>query len=77
MADAVSFYGGKDTGTDTLHEAFYEHLLASEYGWDLEYIRNLSIKKFTEHVLICTIKAKILQKHAEAIMGVGAIRSMG
>jgi hypothetical protein len=36
-----------------------EHLLASEYGWSIDYIHNLPVRKVNEHLLICIVKKGI------------------
>lgn len=59
-----------------MHEAVYEHMLASEYGWSLEYIRDLSMKDFTAQVLICNIKKQISQKQLESMISVGLAKGM-
>lgn len=58
-----------------MHESIKENLLASEFGWDLEYIRNLSMKDFNEQILICIIKKKIQHEQMKAFAGISAIRS--
>jgi len=75
ISDAANLFGGKDIYEEDLHESVKEHLLASEYGWTLEYVRNLGMKEFKEHFLICLIKKKAMQKQAEAFAGINAIRN--
>lgn len=65
ITDASGFYTGKLNIISDLHETFYEHLLASEYGWTLEYIRNIPLMKFNELILICFTKNQIMQKQIE------------
>ena len=59
-----------------MHESVKEHLLASEYGWTLEYIRNLSIKDFKEQFLICSIKHRVQYEQMKVLAGINAVRSM-
>jgi len=48
----------------------------SEYKCSVEYVKQLPIKKFTEHILICMTKNKINMKQMEVFAGAGMIRSM-
>lgn len=60
MSDAMAiFYGDEKVGTqEEIHETVMEHIIASEYGWTLEYIRNLSYKDFHRHFSVCFMKSK-------------------
>lgn len=66
---------GKDID-ESLHESIKEHLLASEYGWSLEYIRSLDIRDMKIHTMVCLMKKKIEQKQMESFAGLNAIRRM-
>lgn len=53
------FYSNKDTSSqEVMPDQIYEHLIASQYGWTLEYIRALSSEDFNTHKYLCEIRAK-------------------
>ncbi len=49
-----------------IHDAVYEHLFASEYGWSIEYIESLSVKKFRQHSIILLLKKAIEASRASS-----------
>jgi len=59
-----------------MHESVKEHMLASEYGWTLEYIRELSMKDFKEQILICSIKHKIKNEQMKFLAGISVARGV-
>lgn len=50
----------------------YEHIIASEYGWDLETIRKTSKKDIENHVSACLAKRIVDRKFQTQLAGASA-----
>lgn len=53
-------YGEKDGFDENkISDAVKEHILAAEYGWTIEYIRQLRYQDFLKHFYICLMKIRL------------------
>jgi len=65
-------YSGAILDDKKIPESILEHLLASEYGWSLEYISKLHPTKFQAHICICLVKQRIFGLQEQKEMAVAA-----
>jgi hypothetical protein len=70
IEDVVSIYNGKPCDETTFSYSIKEHILASEYGWSLDYMRNMKYSEFEKHFSICYLKKKIEIAKSLVSMGV-------
>jgi len=70
IEDAASIYNGKSSGDTEYSHSVKEHVVASEYGWTLEYIRSMKYTEFNKHFTLCLVKKKIEIGTQLAFMGV-------
>lgn len=56
-----------------IDDSIKEHLIASEYGWTLDYIRQMRHNDFNKHYLICYIKHKVEIQKFKALINVRGV----
>ena len=78
MTDAMNvFFNSKKTDSnEELHESVMEHVIASEYGWTLDYIRSLSYNDFQRHFWICYMKIDADFQKFKAIAQIQSTKGM-
>ena len=73
IEDVVALYNGKPIDENTFTHTVKEHILASEYGWSLEYMRNMKYLEFNKHFHICLLKKKIEISMQLAAVGIKTV----
>jgi hypothetical protein len=73
IQDVVDLYSGKSIDETTLSSTIKEHVLASEYGWSVEYMRNMKYTEFNQHFMICLLKKKFQISQQLASVGIKSI----